>query len=240
MLSRLHLRRNLVTGLLTVIPLWVTWLVLGFIFRLLSEAGGPAARWIGRTLRDRQPELARLLSQGWFQSLVAVALVVVVLYVLGWFASQVIGKRLIAALEAMVLRVPGVKPVYGLVKKLLEALDQKPGDVQRVVLIEFPNPHMKTVGLVTRTLRDEVSGRLMAAVYVPTTPNPTSGYLEIVPIERVVATDWTIDEAMSFIVSGGAVAPGALRYTNEPPEPDSAVEAVEEGAQAARAAERPK
>ncbi len=71
---------------------------------------------------------------------------------------------------------------------------------------------MKTIGLVTRTLTDEDTGRELAAVYVPTTPNPTSGYLEIVPVENVTSTNWTVNEAMTFIVSGGAVAPERMHY----------------------------
>jgi uncharacterized membrane protein len=99
------------------------------------------------------------------------------------------------------------------VKKLITVLgDQPKGNVQRVVLINFPSSEMKTVGLVTRTMRDKTTGRELAAVYVPTTPNPTSGYLEIVPIENVVSTDWTMDEAMAFIVSGGAIAPETVTY----------------------------
>jgi len=70
------------------------------------------------------------------------------------------------------------------------------------------------VGLVTRTFRDAHSGRPLAAVYVPTTPNPTNGYVEIVPVERLTSTDWTIDEAMNFVISGGAVAPEHVRYDN--------------------------
>jgi uncharacterized membrane protein len=81
-----------------------------------------------------------------------------------------------------------------------------------VVLIEFPSPEMKTVGFVTRTMVDTNTGQELAAVYVPTTPNPTSGYLEIVPIEKLVSTSWSIDEAMSFIISGGAVAPDSVPY----------------------------
>jgi len=73
---------------------------------------------------------------------------------------------------------------------------------------------MKTVGFVTRVLNDQHTGRQLAAVYVPTTPNPTSGYLEIVPLESLVATDWSMDEAMAFIISGGAVAPDHIRYEN--------------------------
>jgi uncharacterized membrane protein len=68
------------------------------------------------------------------------------------------------------------------------------------------------VGFVTRLLKDHRTGRELAAVYVPTTPNPTSGYLEIVPLDKVVSTDWSVDEAMTFIISGGAVAPDKVHY----------------------------
>jgi len=77
---------------------------------------------------------------------------------------------------------------------------------------------MKTVGLVTRVLTDSSSGRELAAVYVPTTPNPTSGYLEIVPLDQVTSTDWTLDEAMAFIMSGGAVAPDTMHYDQPAPQ----------------------
>jgi uncharacterized membrane protein len=85
----------------------------------------------------------------------------------------------------------------------------RPGDTQRVVLIDFPSRDMKAIGLVTRTFRD-ASGNEIAAVYVPTAPNPTSGYLELVPTDRMITTDWSMDQAMAFIVSGGAVGPDQL------------------------------
>ncbi len=97
-------------------------------------------------------------------------------------------------------------------KKLLTVIEPKPEGVQRVVFIDFPSPEMKTVGLVTRTLTDDVTGRELAAVYVPTTPNPTSGYLEIVPIDRITPTNWSVDEAMTFVISAGAVAPESMNY----------------------------
>jgi uncharacterized membrane protein len=65
---------------------------------------------------------------------------------------------------------------------------------------------------VTRIVREEGSGRELAAVYVPTTPNPTSGYLEIVPVERLTPTDWSVDQAMSFIISGGAISPTHIPF----------------------------
>ena len=109
-------------------------------------------------------------------------------------------------------RIPLAKTVYGSARKLLDILQTQPGNAQRVVLIDFPNRDMKAVGFVTRLLREEGSGRELAAVYVPTTPNPTSGYLEIVPVDRLTPTDWSFDEAMAFIISGGAVAPEAIPF----------------------------
>ena len=72
---------------------------------------------------------------------------------------------------------------------------------------------MKAVGFVTRVLRDEASGAELAAVYVPTTPNPTGGYLELVPMDKLTPTDWTVDQAMTFIISGGAVSPGRIPFS---------------------------
>ncbi len=105
-----------------------------------------------------------------------------------------------------------MQAIYGSVRQLVGVLQQEPGKAQRVVLINFPSPEMKTVGLVTRTPTDDVTSREFAAVYVPTTPNPTSGYLEIVPLDRITPINWTVDEAMTFVISAGAVAPETMPY----------------------------
>jgi uncharacterized membrane protein len=209
-----HIQRYLLAGVLTVIPIWITWVVFQFVLTQLSRVGAPWVRAFSKTLQHVSPTLSSWLLNPVFQSVVAVLLTLVALYLLGWAATRVLGKRLINLFDATMERIPLVQTIYGSTKKLLAALQKKPDRVQRVVLIEFPTEHMKTVGFVTRVLKDDVTGRELAAVYVPTTPNPTSGYLEIVPIERVVSTDWTIDEAMTFIISGGAVAPDTLRYSN--------------------------
>jgi uncharacterized membrane protein len=97
----------------------------------------------------------------------------------------------------------------------MAVLQNKPSGMQRVVLIDFPRRGMKVVGFVTRVMIEEGSGREMAAVYVPTTPNPTGGYLELVPVDELTPTDWTMDQAMAFIISGGAVAPDTLPASPE-------------------------
>jgi len=211
-----RLRQYVVTGILVALPLWVTWLIFDFLTGVFLWAGGPLVRRLALSLAEPVPGLSRWLLEPWATTLAAIGVVLVSLCLLGWGATQVMGRRLLALLDRVIQRVPLVQTIYGGTKKLVAALQQEPGKVQRVVLIDFPSPEMKAVGLVTRTFTDETTGEELAAVYVPTTPNPTSGYLEIVPLARVVSTDWTMDEAMTFIISGGAVGPDKLRYFKKP------------------------
>ena len=211
--SASRLRQYIITGLLVVLPLWVTWLVIDFLFGLISSAGGPWIRAFARVWSGIAPAFTQWLLNPFIQAIGAFLFVLVVLYFLGWFASRVLGKQALAYFNSIVEQIPFVQTIYGSTRKLLVALQQKPSSVQRVVLIEFPTPSMKTVGLVTRTFLDVDTGKELAAVYVPTTPNPTSGYLEIVPVENIVSTDWTLDDAMGFIISGGTIGPPKINYS---------------------------
>ena len=212
-------RRYIVTGLFTVVPLWITWLVLKFLFGMLINAGTPAIDWIAERCKEgKMSGLAAVLESPLFTNLLAIILVITVLYLIGRLTTFVLGRRLLAFSESLLAQIPLVRSIYGAVKKLVTVLQDKPGGgLRRVVLIDFPSPEMKTVGLVTRVLKDTTTGRDLAAVYVPTTPNPTSGYLEIVPLDRVTSTDWTVDEAIAFIMSGGAVAPDTMDYDQSAP-----------------------
>ena len=219
------IKRYFITGVVSIIPLWITWLVLSFLFNFLSGIGSPVVKWLGAKAAPRFPGLAQLLESEATQSIVAFGLVIASVFLLGWFTTNFIGRGLFNFFEGLLDRIPLVKTIYGSVKKLLAVLQDKPqGDVQRVVLISFPTPEMKTVGLVTRTFRDRDTGQQLAAVYVPTTPNPTSGYLEIVPVDKVVSTTWTLDEAMTFIVSGGAIAPEEISFERSTAPPPGAAQ----------------
>ena len=209
-------QRNILAGILTVIPIWFTWAVFEFIVKQLSMIGLPSAKALAQEIEKHSPNLAEIIQAPWLLNSLAVILTIIALYLLGWITTVVVGQRLIKIFEYFIHRIPVVQSVYSAIKQFLSVLQTKPDDVQRVVLIEFPSEHMKTVGFVTRVFNDVNTGRQLAAVYVPTTPNPTSGYLEIVPLENLVSTDWTMDEAMTFIISGGAIAPDNIQYENEP------------------------
>jgi uncharacterized membrane protein len=205
--------RFLLTGILTAIPLIVTWWVFDFVLDLLSRAGAPWAKTFVAAVRRVAPDAATWLEHPSFYYLLSVMVTLGAFYLLGWFTSRVVGSRILAGFDQLMTRLPMIKSVYGATRQLVQTLRAKPSGVQRVVLIDFPSPEMKTVGFVTRTLKDASSGDTLAAVYVPTTPNPTSGYMEIVPLSRLTPTDWSMEEAMTFIVSGGTMAPERVHYT---------------------------
>jgi uncharacterized membrane protein len=197
------------SGIMTIIPLWITWLVVAFVFRQLRTIGEPIVSFTRHWLSGLSPEVSAKIEWPVVDKTLAVFLTITLILVIGWAATHVVGRRLLEHFEAGLDRIPLVKSVYGGVRKVIATLQAKPEgkEGQRVVLINFPSEEMKTVGLVTQTMKEEGTGRMLAVVYVPTTPNPTSGYLEIVPAEHLIATDWTMDEAMNFIITAGAVAP---------------------------------
>ena len=210
-----RLQRLFLTGLLTLLPIWLTWVVIKFVFVLLSGISQP---WVGPLSQRIAAWFPGTL--GWataesVQATIAMVATLLLILAVGWLARRVVGQRLLAWLEALVQRIPLANIIYSSARKLLDILQTKPDGTQRVVLIDFPHSQMKSVGFVTRVIRERDSGRELAAVYVPTTPNPTSGYLEIVPVEKITPTDWTVDQAMSFIISGGAVAPETIPF--DPP-----------------------
>lgn len=211
----MHIQRYLLTGLLTVFPIWLTWIVFEFVLRQLSKLGAPIVDALARLAQRMPNAFGLVLDLEWVRFLLAASLTIVFLYALGWLANRVVGKRVLSAVDSLISRIPLVQTIYGGTKKLLAVLQTKPEGAQRVVLIDFPHRQMKAVGFVTRVIREAGTNRELAAVYVPTTPNPTSGYLEIVPVDLLTPTDWTVDQAMAFIISGGAVSPTHIPYSRE-------------------------
>lgn len=210
---RASVQKLFITGLLTLLPIWLTWVVVKFVFVLLSDISKPWVEPISHRIAATFPQSLGWFNGLWVQNTIAMVATLFVILAVGALTRRVVGQRLLRWFEALIARVPLANVIYTSARKLLDMLETKPGSTQRVVLIDFPHRDMKSVGLVTRVMREEGSGRELAAVYVPTTPNPTSGYLEIVPVELLTPTDWTVDQAMSFIISGGAVAPDAMPFT---------------------------
>jgi len=209
---RPSLQRLFLTGVLTLLPIWLTWVVVKFVFVLLSDISRPLIGPALESVATSNPQALGWLGEPWVQTAFALLATLAVILLSGVMARVVVGQTLLRWFEGLVKRIPLASTIYGSARQLLDILQTKPDGTQRVVLIDFPHPEMKTLGFVTKVMREHGTGRELAAVYVPTTPNPTSGYLEIVPVEKMTPTDWTVDQAMSFIISGGAVSPESIPF----------------------------
>lgn len=207
-----RLQKYFLSGLLTLLPIWLVWIVFKFVFAVLSDISQPVVGPLTAGMAASNPQVFGWMADAWVQTAIALVATLLFIIVIGALARRVVGQKLLGWFEALIGRIPLAKTVYGSARQLLDLLQTKPDGTQRVVLVDFPHNEMKSVGFVTRILRDELTGAELAAVYVPTTPNPTSGYLEVVPVERLTPTDWTVDQAMTFIISGGAVSPESIPF----------------------------
>jgi len=194
------LQRNILAGIITIGPLFVTYLIFSFLLGTLAKAGLPLVQLFNMLFPEEW------LGQPWLQSLLAILLTLVVLFVVGQVTSLVIGRQAFNLFEV-------VAKIYGSVRQLLDTMMAKNEGSQRVVLVDFPIAGQKSIGFLTRTLTDSTTGMELAAVLLPNAINPTSAFLQVLPMDRVTETDLTMEQAMSMLMTGGAVCPDTIRFT---------------------------
>jgi uncharacterized membrane protein len=203
------LQRNVLAGLITVGPLFVTWLVFSFLLDKLERAGQPLVYGLQTMFAEEW------LRRPWMQSVLAVVLTLLVLFVLGKLTSLVIGRQAFGLFESVLERLPIVAKVYSSVRQLLDTMMAKKDTNQRVVLVDFPIAGQKSIGFLTRTMVDANTGEELAAVLLPNAINPTSAFLQLLPLSRVTLTDLNMEQAMSMLLTGGAVAPERIVFSRE-------------------------
>jgi uncharacterized membrane protein len=202
-----HAQRNILAGIITIGPLLITWLVFSFVLGNLARAGLPAVHYLGSILPGGW------IEEPWVQSVLAVFLTLIVLYLVGRITSLVIGRQAFNLFEAILEHLPFVAKIYTSVRQLLDTMMAKKETSQRVVLVDFPMAGNKSIGFLTRTLTDSSTGQELAAVLLPNAINPTSAFLQVLPLERVIETDLTMEQAMSMLLTGGAVSPESIRFS---------------------------
>ncbi len=190
-------RKSFLAGLLVVVPVAGSILLVLWVFWLVTDLLLPPS------LQERQATvLYRLL---------ALAAFFVLTTAVGWVTRLVVGKRLVAASETVIGRVPLLNRTYGFMKEVSHTFlgDQK-SVFQRVVVVEYPRPGIYTLAFATAETGGEVdaqTGKALVSVFLPTPPNPTTGYLALFPRERVTDLEMTVADAMKMAFSGGAVVP---------------------------------
>ena len=202
-------KRKIIAGLLVVFPIFITYIVIKFLFGLIGGLLSPVVKesfiLLGVSLRNSKVDEFVTTS-------VAFVITFAALYFIGAVATNFFGKLIIGFFEAILNKTPIIKNIYTSSKKMIEIISI-PGRkaFKRVVIVEYPRVGMKVFAFVTGNVKIK-DGTELTSVFIPTVPNPTSGFLIYLPDEDVVETDLTIEEGMKLIVSGGILVPAQLEF----------------------------
>lgn len=214
----MHLQQKFIAGILTILPIAAVWVVMKLIIDALSYFGSPWVSWTAATVGPFLPaQVAAILSSEAFLYIIGTIFTLGMILVVGTLTTRVVGQQLLEAFEEMLKKVPFVHMIYSSTKKIISALQVKQDNAQRVCLVDFPNSDMRAIGFAMRTFHETTTGKELTAVFVPTAPNPTSGYLEIVPSDNIIPIDLTPEQAMAMIVSGGVVGPDKITFLHKAP-----------------------
>ncbi len=191
-----HLKMYIFRGVLAAIPLALSFFVLRFFYYFIDKR---VVDFFDYNFGYRIPGIGIILF-------------LCILYLLGVFASNVLGRRFLSFFEQISNRIPIVKTTYQVGKQISATLSLPEGEVfKRVILVDYLRPGAWTVGFVTGTITDKQSNEKLLKVFVPTVPNPTSGFLLIIKESQVIDPHWTIEQGMKSVISGGIIGPEEIR-----------------------------
>ena len=190
-----YLRSYFISGLLFWLPIWVTLLALKFLVDLLSNS-------LLLLPHDYQPDvLLGVHIPG-----IGVIITLLVILITGILVTNYLGRRLVMIGEAIMARIPLVRSIYTGVKQVTQTLFTPNGQsFRKVLLVEFPQPGVWSIAFQTGVVEGEVKSSLnedyMVSYFIPTTPNPTSGFLMMAPKNKVIELDMSVDQALKFVIS---------------------------------------
>ena len=204
-------RASFFTGLAVTLPALLTLAAVKWIFGTISSFTDTLLFFLPHFLKAEQ-----IFKNGhdgemfWYWSLLALTLALALISAVGLLARYYIGKRIIEWLDTVMMKVPVLNKFYGAIKQVNDAFSGNKNSFKTVVLVEFPRAGSYSVGFLTSDDNAEASrkiGEKLVSVFIPTTPNPTSGFMILVPADKVTKLDMSVAEGVKYIVSLGAIAP---------------------------------
>ena len=211
------IRRYFITGLLVWVPIVITVWVLSFLVGTMDQ-----------TLLLLPSAFRPETLLGFYIPGIGALLTLLVIFLTGVFAANILGQRLVRYWERVLARIPVVNSIYNGVKQVSDTLFSPTGQAfRKALLVQWPSPGMWTIAFMTGTPGGDVVNHLQGdyiSIYVPTTPNPTGGYFVMVPRSAVVELDMSVDEALKYIISMGVISPGRRKRTVAPPQREVAAE----------------
>jgi len=207
-------RASFFTGLAVALPALLTLAVVKWLFGTISSFTDTLLFFLPHVLDPKAVyENGQNGAMFWHWSLLALMLAVILISTIGVLARYYIGKRMIEWLDVAMMNVPIMNKFYGAIKQVNEAFSGNKNSFKTVVLVEFPREGMYSVGFLTSEQHAEVQQKTkeqVVAVFIPTTPNPTSGFLVLVPEEKVTKLDMSVADGIKYIVSLGSISPEHL------------------------------
>ena len=199
-------RANFFAGLALVLPGVISIAVLVWIFHNVSNLTDTLlfflpARWTHEPLPNGQ-----LGEMQWYWSLVALVLAVVLVCLAGRYGRNYFGRKAMEAIENAILRVPLLNKIYSTVKQVNSSFSSNKTSFKQVVLVTFPHSNSRSVGFVTGEQKG-LGPDTLISVFIPTTPNPTSGFLVMVPESEIIKLEMSVADGIKFIISLGALMP---------------------------------
>jgi uncharacterized membrane protein len=213
-------RANFFTGLAIVLPAVISVAAISWLFFTVSNITDTLLIFIPWEItHERSAAGPGTGPMYWYWKIVALILAILLTAVVGRLARNYLGKKMIEWVDASLLRVPLLNKLYGATKQVNEAFTSGSKDsFKTVVMVEFPRAGMYSIGFLTSEQHDGIESKTkekMVSVFIPTTPNPTSGFLVLVPLGQVTKLDMSVADGIKFIISLGAIAPESVSLPTE-------------------------
>lgn len=202
-------RRNFLAGLAISMPGIISIAVVVWLFQNVSGVTDMLLIFVPRDWTHDKGGDGKMY---WYWSCFALLFAVFLICLVGRFGRDYLGRRAIKWADKALMSIPLLNKIYGTVKQVNQSFSSNKSSFQQVVLVPFPYPASRTIGFVTGEQETPGAGRLIS-VFVPTTPNPTSGFLLLLPESALVKVDMSVADGIKFVISLGAISPGQSRQS---------------------------
>lgn len=198
------IKKNILAGLLITIPAGLTFFLLSFVNSKVDQALSPVIIETARFAGIPLPQNFSLPGLG-------LVVIVLLIFLVGLATTNFLGKKIVAAGDFLLYKIPFVRTIYISIKKIVETFSQTGAPTfKKALLLEYPRPGLRTLGIICCDTKGEIASRRpedLVTVFVPTTPNPTSGYTIMVPREQITPLNMPIDDGLKMIISLGMFNP---------------------------------
>ncbi|MBA7510366.1 hypothetical protein ES705_02349 [subsurface metagenome] len=203
------IERQFFAGLAVLLPIGLTLYIVWTLFNFVSKSVAPLL--IRIPLLQEMPVIAIRV--------IGVLITFVIIWIIGLVATNIVGRKILKLPEVLLLKAPVVNRIYQTIRQIIQTIIVSKTALRQVVLVEYPRKGVYTIAFVTNVYEEK--GKKNVSLFIPTTPNPTSGFFVIVPEEEVIPLKMTVEEAMKLVVSAGIITPEDYSITAKIPKNNS-------------------